>query len=57
MIRILTTGLCVPEACDVRIELIPCMDWHTVILKENLAMKSLDVVDATSVDKAVEKSA
>ena len=28
----------------------------TVILKEKVALKSLDVVDATSVDKAVEKS-
>merc|ERR1712136_366463 len=43
-------SVCVPEACDVRIELIPLDGSATVILKEKVALKPLDVVDATFMD-------
>uniref|UniRef100_A0A7S0ZZN4 Isocitrate dehydrogenase (NADP(+)) n=1 Tax=Noctiluca scintillans TaxID=2966 RepID=A0A7S0ZZN4_NOCSC len=43
-------SVCVPEACDVRIELIPLDGSASVILKEKVVLKSLDVVDATFMD-------
>ena len=43
---ILLRGLCIPEACDVRIEPVPWVEQQ-LIPRETLILKSLDVVDET----------